>query len=78
MKPEDYFSKVCKLIESGFTISEALDELKLDSRKFYDNINKKQRIILKQLTTANSGKTIHHGYADLKDIHEFFTTDYAY
>lgn len=80
MKPKDYFTQVSKLIESGFTISQALDQLDIDSRKFYGSITKEQRLELNQLRTSNS-RYVHRGYVtvDTKDLHEFFTTDeYAY
>lgn len=79
MKPKNYFQEVCELLESGFTICQAIDQLEIDSRSFYKSITKEQRLHLAQLKAANTG-IVHRGYEnrddDTKDLHEFFTTEY--
>lgn len=75
MKPKEYFKQVSGLIETGFSISEALDELAIDGRKFYSAITSDQKIELNQLRASNK----EYVETDTKDLHEFFTTDeYAY
>lgn len=81
MKTKSNFEEVCGLLESGFTICEAIDELSLDSRKFYKGLSKEQRLILTQLRTAHKMFGSQQSDAnknDTKDLHEFFTTDFAY
>ena len=74
---ENYFKDVCVLVESGLTISDALDELGIDSNHFYDTISKRQKLELNQLKAANKAGRIEG--VDIKELHEFFTTqEYAY
>lgn len=77
MDSKNYFKEVSDLIESGYTVGEALDELEIDSRKFYKTITKEQRIILSQIRTVNSiygtpDESISR--KDTKDLHDFFTS----
>lgn len=81
MKPENYFKEVSKLVQEGFTISEACDELGIYSSNFYESITKHQKLELNQLRTANKiyGVRGNIGSFDAKELHEFFTTqDYAW
>lgn len=79
MKNNDHFAEVCNLVESGFTISEALDELGVHGSVFYKAIDKDQKLTLNQLRTANKMYgTENHNHYETKDLHEFFTNDYAY
>lgn len=75
MKPRDYFQEVSKLIELGFTISQALAQLDIDSRKFYNTITNEQRLELHQLKTSHTGMDPGRHISDknFKDLHEFFT-----
>lgn len=77
MKPENYFKEVCKLIERGFTISEACDELGIYSTNFYDTITKHQKLELAQLRTLNKlyGARGNAANFNAKELHEFFTTN---
>lgn len=80
MSKKDFFPQVSRLIESGFTICQALDQLEIDSRKFYKSITKEQRLELEHMRASNRGM-IHRGYmtVETKDLHEFFTNeDYAF
>lgn len=81
MKAANYFMEVCCLIEEGFTISQALDELEIDSATFYKMITKDQRLTLDQLRTANKlygSRGNDKGGEDVKELHEYFTSnDYA-
>lgn len=80
MKAKNYFQEVCELLESGFTICEAIDQLEIDSRGFYKSISKEQRLHLVKLKAANT-VIVHSGYENKddynKDLHEFFTTEYV-
>lgn len=76
MKPNNYFEEVCGLVESGFTICEAIDELNLDSKKFYKGLSKEERLMLKNLRATNAFYGEGNGNLEIKDLHEFFTTEY--
>lgn len=76
MKPKNYFVEVCELLESGFTVCEAIADLDLNSRNFYNSLTKEQRLHLVRLKAANTGVSTHKGYEETKDLHEFFTTEY--
>lgn len=80
MKSKKYFKEVCILVEEGFTISQALDELEIDSTTFYKSITKEQKLMLGQLRTANKIYGLNgNGNPDTMVLHEFFTTnEYAY
>lgn len=77
MKSKNYFQEVCELLESGYTICESIDALSLDSRKFYATLSKEQILLMKKLTIANKESKLHNEDPDLRDAHEFFTSDYA-
>lgn len=81
MKSNNYFEEVCGLLEAGFTICESIDQLGIDSRKFYKGLSKNQRLTMTQLRTAHKMFGSQQSDAnknDTKDLHEFFTTDFAY
>ena len=76
MKPRNYFEEVCGLLESGFTVCEAIDELGLDSKKFYAGLIQEQRLMLKKLRATNSFYGEGNGNVEIKELQEFFTTEY--
>lgn len=82
MKHKNYFKEACYLLEEGFTISQVLDELEIDSKVFYKMITKEQKLTLDQLRTANKlygSRASDKGGEDTRELHEFFTTnEYAY
>lgn len=48
------FTKVCKLVESGFSVSEALKRVNFNRNKFYRYITPEQKQKLKVIKTLNS------------------------
>jgi len=51
---DEIFSKVVKMVESGFTIQQACKKINIDRGVFYYKISKNQKSILKQAKTSSS------------------------
>ncbi len=48
------YPKVCKLVEEGLTIKQALNTAKIDSSQFYKAITKQQFLELQIIKTTNT------------------------
>lgn len=51
---EDIFPKVITMVENGFTITEALNILKVNKLTFYKKLNKEKKLLLRITKTANA------------------------
>lgn len=50
----DMFNEVKKLVEEGFTISQALLKLKINGTKFYKDMTELQKVELRHANKANT------------------------
>lgn len=53
-KINEAYPKVCKLVEEGLTIKQALNTVKIDSSQFYKAITKQQFLELQMIKTVNT------------------------
>lgn len=53
-KINEAYPKVCKLVEEGLTIKQALNTIKIDSSQFYKAITKQQFLELQIIKTSNT------------------------
>jgi len=53
-KITEAYPKVCKLVEEGLTIKQALNTVKIDSSQFYKAITKQQFLELQMIKTVNT------------------------